>query len=134
MKAGAGLYRREEIGRSLEGRAIEHVWFGTGATHVLLWSQMHGDEPTATCALLDVLIECLETGRYHSAQTLAQELAARDIFRGFGAKQAIDFFLGAAPIFGGKSVNGQVGYPELHTSADHPAQIFRSGAVPGQAR
>ena len=43
--------------------------------------------------LLDVLVECLATGRYHSAQTLAQELAARDVFRGFGAKQAIDRLL-----------------------------------------
>jgi hypothetical protein len=31
------------------------VWFGTGPMHVLLWSQMHGDEPTATSALLDIL-------------------------------------------------------------------------------
>ncbi len=28
---------------------------GTGARRVLLWSQMHGDEPTATLALLDIL-------------------------------------------------------------------------------
>jgi hypothetical protein len=55
VKAGAGLYRMEEIGRSLEGRSINHVWFGSGSTHVLLWSQMHGDEPTATSALLDIL-------------------------------------------------------------------------------
>ena len=27
---------------------------GTGPRHVLLWSQMHGDEPTATAALFDV--------------------------------------------------------------------------------
>lgn len=28
---------------------------GTGPERVLLWSQMHGDEPTATCALVDLL-------------------------------------------------------------------------------
>ena len=55
VKEGAGLYRTEEIGRSLEGRSINHIWFGTGQVHVLLWSQMHGDEPTATSALFDVL-------------------------------------------------------------------------------
>jgi hypothetical protein len=48
------LFSLEEIGRSVEGRSINHVWFGRGSFHVLLWSQMHGDEPTATCALFDV--------------------------------------------------------------------------------
>jgi len=48
------LFSQEVIGQSVEGRALHHVWFGHGATHVLLWSQMHGDEPTATAALFDV--------------------------------------------------------------------------------
>ena len=48
------FFSLEEIGRSVEGRSINHVWFGRGPFHVLLWSQMHGDEPTATCALFDV--------------------------------------------------------------------------------
>ena len=55
VKEGPGLYQMEKIGESLEGRSINHVWFGTGPMHVLLWSQMHGDEPTATSALLDIL-------------------------------------------------------------------------------
>ena len=55
VKEGAGLYKMEEIGRSLEGRSINHLWFGSGPTRVLLWSQMHGDESTATSALLDIL-------------------------------------------------------------------------------
>jgi hypothetical protein len=55
VKEGAGLYKKEQIGQSAEGRSINHVWFGTGPTHVLLWSQMHGDEPTATSALLDIM-------------------------------------------------------------------------------
>ncbi len=48
------LFAVEEIGRSVEGRSINHVTFGRGSFHVLLWSQMHGDEPSATCALFDV--------------------------------------------------------------------------------
>ena len=55
VKEGAGLYQMEEVGRSVEGRSIEHLWFGSGPMHVLLWSQMHGDEATATSALLDIL-------------------------------------------------------------------------------
>ena len=41
-------FRTEEIGRSLNGRPIRAVTFGEGKTTVLLWSQMHGDEATAT--------------------------------------------------------------------------------------
>jgi len=48
------LFKLETIGASVEGRSINHLWFGTGPMHVLLWSQMHGDEPTATSALFDV--------------------------------------------------------------------------------
>ncbi len=46
---------REEIGRSAEGRPIYLVRYGTGPTRVLLWSQMHGDESTATMALADLM-------------------------------------------------------------------------------
>jgi hypothetical protein len=45
----------EEAGHSVEGRAILHLRAGSGPLPVLLWSQMHGDEPTATQALADVL-------------------------------------------------------------------------------
>jgi hypothetical protein len=44
----------ERLGSSLEGRSINMVSMGTGSFRVLLWSQMHGDEPTATAALFDV--------------------------------------------------------------------------------
>ena len=45
----------EEIGRSVQGRAIRAVTYGSGPTTVLLWSQMHGDESTATMALADII-------------------------------------------------------------------------------
>ena len=48
------LFRTEKIGESIEGRSIHHVKAGNGAFAVLLWSQMHGDESTATSALFDV--------------------------------------------------------------------------------
>lgn len=44
----------ERVGSSAEGRSINMVSMGTGPFRVLLWSQMHGDEPTATAALFDV--------------------------------------------------------------------------------
>ena len=41
-------------GKSIEGRNIFRVNYGDGPVKVLLWSQMHGDEPTATMALMDI--------------------------------------------------------------------------------
>ena len=55
VKEAGGLITIEEIGRSVEGRSISHLTIGRGPFHVLLWSQMHGDEATATSALLDIL-------------------------------------------------------------------------------
>ncbi|HET9066900.1 MAG TPA: M14 family zinc carboxypeptidase [Gemmatimonadales bacterium] len=43
-----------EVGRSMQGRPLRTVTFGHGPTTVLLWSQMHGDEATATMALADI--------------------------------------------------------------------------------
>ena len=43
-----------QVGESTENRAIYQVQAGTGPTKVLLWSQMHGDEATATMALFDI--------------------------------------------------------------------------------
>lgn len=48
------LLKIQELGRSLEGRSINLVTGGRGEKRVLLWSQMHGDEFTATLALLDL--------------------------------------------------------------------------------
>jgi hypothetical protein len=48
------VLRAREVGRSLENREIYSVSFGTGPFVVLMWSQMHGDEPTATSALFDL--------------------------------------------------------------------------------
>lgn len=45
----------ESIGRSAQGREISLVTLGTGEQRVLAWSQMHGNEPTHTAALLDLL-------------------------------------------------------------------------------
>ncbi len=54
VRDGAGMFQDEVLGRSVEGRAIHHLTVGRGSRAVLLWSQMHGDEPTATSALLDL--------------------------------------------------------------------------------
>ena len=45
----------QSVGESTEKRSIQKVQAGTGPTPVLLWSQMHGDEATATMALFDIV-------------------------------------------------------------------------------
>ncbi|MEX2513316.1 MAG: M14 metallopeptidase family protein [Cyclobacteriaceae bacterium] len=42
------------LGNSVEGRPIHSLTYGEGDQKVLLWSQMHGDESTATMALFDL--------------------------------------------------------------------------------
>jgi hypothetical protein len=50
-----GFLSVERIGASVEGRSIHALRVGHGALGVLLWSQMHGDEASATPALLDLV-------------------------------------------------------------------------------
>ncbi|MFA7289574.1 MAG: M14 family zinc carboxypeptidase [Melioribacteraceae bacterium] len=45
-----------KIGESIQEREIYCIKIGKGKTKILLWSQMHGDEPTATMSLFDLLI------------------------------------------------------------------------------
>lgn len=54
-KSLGDLMRVEQVGSSAEGRSINLLTLGTGKTKIFLWSQMHGDEPTATMALFDIL-------------------------------------------------------------------------------
>ncbi|WP_298504880.1 M14 family zinc carboxypeptidase [uncultured Maribacter sp.] len=44
-----------KVGESIAGRDLSLVSVGSGETRVFLWSQMHGDEPTATQAIFDIL-------------------------------------------------------------------------------
>ncbi len=44
-----------EVGRSNANHEIYQVEWGKGPLKIFMWSQMHGDEPTATSALIDML-------------------------------------------------------------------------------
>jgi hypothetical protein len=46
--------RIDEVGRSGGNREIYQMEWGHGPLKVFMWSQMHGDEPTATSALIDM--------------------------------------------------------------------------------
>ncbi|MGB5556249.1 MAG: M14 metallopeptidase family protein [Flavobacteriaceae bacterium] len=47
-------FKVNTVGRSIEGRSLSLISIGSGVTDVFLWSQMHGDEPTATQAIFDI--------------------------------------------------------------------------------
>lgn len=47
-------FKNELLGESMLGRPIRALTFGQGPTRILLWSQMHGDESTASMALADI--------------------------------------------------------------------------------
>ena len=47
--------KNQIVGKSFGGRSIHQVEWGEGDLKVFMWSQMHGDEPTATSALFDML-------------------------------------------------------------------------------
>ena len=48
-------YTVKKVGESIEGRDLNLISLGSGEIDVFLWSQMHGDEPTATQAIFDIL-------------------------------------------------------------------------------
>ncbi len=48
------VFEITEIGISFEKRSIFQIKIGNGPTKVLLWSQMHGNESTATRAIFDI--------------------------------------------------------------------------------
>ncbi|MGB5498450.1 MAG: M14 family zinc carboxypeptidase [Maribacter sp.] len=53
--AGNKAFTVKKVGKSIEGRALNLISIGSGKTNVLLWSQMHGNEPTATQSIFDIL-------------------------------------------------------------------------------
>lgn len=53
-RQGNAAYQIENVGESFEGRTIQMIKVGNGKKKVLLWTQMHGDEPTATMASFDI--------------------------------------------------------------------------------
>jgi predicted deacylase len=69
-----GDIRSSVLGHSTEGRAISLYTIGTGPTKVLLWSQMHGDEPTATMALVDIFRFLLRHADHPVAAAIRQRL------------------------------------------------------------
>ena len=69
-----GAFRVERAGSSAEGRDILLLTVGQGPTRVFLWSQMHGDESTATMALLDMLNFFALSGDHPARKAITEQL------------------------------------------------------------
>jgi len=62
----------EQAGQSYQGRSIHLVSIGRGPKTALLWSQMHGNEATATMAMLDIFNYLSQTDSETVQQLLDQ--------------------------------------------------------------
>lgn len=54
VTAGGEMIEKKKLGESFKGFPISLYKIGNGKIKVLLWSQMHGDEATASHAILDI--------------------------------------------------------------------------------
>lgn len=75
------LFSSEALGKSIEGRDILRLDYGMGSKKVMLWSQMHGNESTATMALFDLFnfLEGADDGFDEIRNTLSKNLHIRFI-------------------------------------------------------
>ncbi|WP_304148354.1 M14 family zinc carboxypeptidase [Ignavibacterium album] len=67
------LFEVKVAGKSFEGREIFLLSVGSGTKKIFLWSQMHGDEPTATMALFDIFNFFSDTTQYQDVKKLILE-------------------------------------------------------------
>jgi hypothetical protein len=75
----SGVLAAEQIGSSVEGRSIHMITLGNGPFEVLLWSQMHGDEPSATPALFDLAHHLLSRAGEPETTRVLERLTLRMI-------------------------------------------------------
>ena len=69
-----GLFEIQLLGHSVEDRPIRMVSVGNGDVDVLMWSQMHGNESTATRSIVDLLSFITENSKQKSVNSLLQDL------------------------------------------------------------
>jgi len=59
-----------ELGKSTEKRSINLIKFGNGKIKILLWSQMHGDEATATQSFFDIFNFFIEKNEFKTEKKI----------------------------------------------------------------
>lgn len=75
IESRSAVFEHQVLGKSVEGRPLHALTYGNGPTRVLLWSQMHGDESTATMALFDLFnfLESSEADAFAPIRKILQE-------------------------------------------------------------
>jgi hypothetical protein len=68
------LFGKSVLGTSAEGREIALYSIGDGSAKAMLWSQMHGDEPTATMALMDIFSFFAKNPEHIATRTIREKL------------------------------------------------------------
>jgi signal transduction histidine kinase len=82
------------VGALQEAReGIRHAWIEEMTRRGLFRGFTPAEAEAEFARAFAVLVECLGSRRYHSAQAFAQDLAGRDVFRGIGATQVISRLL-----------------------------------------
>ena len=70
----SGAFTMADVGRSMQGRELRTLTFGRGPVKVFMWSQMHGDEATATMALADLFGFFADPAPHALRERLARDL------------------------------------------------------------
>lgn len=68
-----------EVGRSNANREIYQIEWGKGPLKIFLWSQMHGDEPTATSALIDMFTVLEKNRDQEWTKRIAEKVTIRAV-------------------------------------------------------
>ncbi|HEY1062008.1 MAG TPA: M14 family zinc carboxypeptidase [Daejeonella sp.] len=72
LKANSA-FNLKEAGLSTNGLSINLITWGKGPKRVFLWSQMHGDEATATMSIADLLNFLSQPGQFRQIHDLLAE-------------------------------------------------------------
>ena len=72
LKANSA-FNLKEAGQSTNGLSINLITWGKGPKRVFLWSQMHGDEATATMSIADLLNFLSEPAQFRQIHDLLAE-------------------------------------------------------------
>ena len=69
----------DEVGRSGGNREIYQIEYGHGPLKIFMWSQMHGDEPTATSALIDMFTFLQNNQKVPWVKQIAETITIRAV-------------------------------------------------------
>ncbi len=97
---GAALARDLAALLRAQRDALRLAWLAEMTTRGLLKGLTPQEREAESATIYDALVECLETGRYHSAQAYARAVAERDVLRGIGVRHVTGALLALRDVCG----------------------------------